>query len=257
MMPPTGRGPMVRIGATGRFGDLPVARRHESADGVGTPNREGSAVTNAAISHTKHDIPGTDGVRRPGSTSHEESGTDLEGYLRPLEEAHVTALHGSGVAFGLTLSATTGSADILIGPGVAVDLSGRHVVLAPGGLAELSETPDVTSSLASVGADGVRLPTGGHTGRCLVTVAWRETFDKALLDSSFQQKFLERQTPWLRLVDPADEAEDQAVVLGTVDLDGGVVAPGGVGPGGRLGVVPVSEGLRLRRAGVGPAGVTA
>jgi hypothetical protein len=202
-------------------------------------------------------VPGSDGVWRPGATSHEESGGDLEGYLRPLEQAHATALHGFGVAAGLTLSATAGAGTVHIGPGVAVDRSGRHIVLAPGGAAEVSSTPDVDSVLAAVTVDGVDLSTAGRTGSCPVTVTWRETFDQKLFDDSFQQRFAMRQTPWLRIAAPGSALDEQAVVLGTVDLTAGVVAATGVGADGRVGPVPAVDGLRLRRAAALPAGVTA
>ncbi|HET6393388.1 MAG TPA: hypothetical protein VFG13_11260 [Blastococcus sp.] len=51
------------------------------------------------IKHIEHRVPGT-AVWRPGSTSHEESGTDLRDYLRPLEQVHNSVLHGSGVVAG-------------------------------------------------------------------------------------------------------------------------------------------------------------
>ena len=74
-------------------------------------------MTSTPISHTKHDVPGADGIWRPGATSHEESGTDLRDYLRPLEQVHNSALHGSGVADGLALSAVPGGTSVRVGPG--------------------------------------------------------------------------------------------------------------------------------------------
>lgn len=211
------------------------------------------------ISHVEHRVPDT-GVFRPGSTSHEESGTDLESYLRPLEQAHGVGLHGTGVAAGLSVLAVPGSVKVKVAPGIAVDGVGRHIVLAPGGLAEIATDPAQSSRLVPVTDTGVELSTLGQTGACVLTVQWRETFDRQLLDDTFQQTFLTRHTPWLRVL-PADTdlGGGLLVVLATLTLDAASgVVPGGAGTAGRAGPVPQASGLRLRtaRQSIAPAGVT-
>ena len=211
------------------------------------------------ISHVEHRVPDT-GVFRPGSTSHEESGTDLESYLRPLEQAHGVGLHGAGVAAGLSVLAVPGSVKVKVAPGIAVDGVGRHIVLAPGGQAEISADPDQSSRLVPVTDTGVELSTLGQTGTCVLTVQWRETFDRQLLDDTFQQTFLTRHTPWLR-VQPADTdlGGGLLIVLATLTLDAASgVIPGGASTTGRSGLVPQAAGLRLRTAlqSIAPAGVT-
>jgi hypothetical protein len=182
-------------------------------------------VVSRRIDHTEHRVPGTT-VWRPGGTSHEEGGTDLEQYLRSLEQVHASALHGTGIAEGFTVSAEAGATTVRVSPGVAVDAEGRHVVLTAGGSAELGDDPDAASRLAPVSADGVHLATAGRSGRCVVAVAWRETFDKALLESSFQTTFLTRHTPWLRLTTAEQAERDAMLVLATVGLaDDGAVRP--------------------------------
>ena len=211
------------------------------------------AVT--GISHTKHDVPGTVGVWRPGATSHQESGTDLQDYLRPLEQAHAGALHGTGVAAGFALAAAPGATTVRVGPGVAVDPTGRHVVLAVDGLAEVSEHPDTDSRLLPVLDTGIDLPTAGHGGQCTITLAWRETFDEALAEGVPAQ-FVERHTPWLRILDAGVPPPAQAIVLGTVAIEQGVVGAAGVGVGGRRGITAAAAGLRLTTPVAGPSGVT-
>jgi len=212
-------------------------------------------VTRTPISHAKHDVPGADGIWRPGATSHEESGTDLRDYLRPLEQVHAGALHGSGVAEGLTLSAVPGGTTVRVGPGVAVDPTGRHIVLTPGGPAEISDRPDEDSRLVTIGDSGIEVPATGRSGSCVVAVLWRETLDEQLATGVVQQ-FVERHTPWLRIYSEGVPPDDLAVVLGTVALDNGVVRAPGAGVGDRHGILLGAEGLRLRTAATGPAGVT-
>jgi hypothetical protein len=135
-------------------------------------------------------------------------------------------------------------------PGVAVDSVGRHIVLAADGLAEVADDPDHVSRLVAPLADGVPLSTLGHTGSCVVTVQWRETFDQGLFDSSFQQTFQTRQTPWLRLLAAGQDPGDGVlIVLATLDLDAASgVKPAGVGPAGRRGPSPATTAVVLRAA---------
>ena len=158
-------------------------------------------MTSQKIQRTEYLVPGS-GLPRLGSTTHAESAVDVTGYLVPLEQVHGSALHGSGVADGLAVTAVPGSASVQIAPGVAVDATGRHISLAAGGTAEISPDPANSSQLVPVTTDGVALPTTGHTGNCVVTVAWRETFDQAQFASSGQKIFQDNHTPWLR-VSPA------------------------------------------------------
>ena len=205
------------------------------------------------ISHIEHRVPGT-GVWRPGETSHEESGTDLEGYLRPLEQVHASALHGSGVAEGLTVLAAPGSATVRVAPGVAIDSVGRHIVLTPGGQVEVSDDPDHSSRLVTLSEDGVDLSTAGQSGACRLTVQWRETFDKQLLEDTFQQTFLNVHTPWLRVLPVDTPTPDIRVVLATLTLDAnGVVAPDGVSADGRQGLAPGVGALRIRATSRAPS----
>jgi hypothetical protein len=213
-----------------------------------------AAVEPLPISRTEYGLGTAPGVPRPGATSHEESGTDLDSYLRALEQAHAGALHGRGTATGLTVRAVTGEAVVRVAPGVAVDPAGRHVVLAPSGSAEVADDPTVGSLLAPVTAAGVELPTTGRSGICRVTARWRETFDQDLRDQT--GAFLTRHTPWLRLEPAAAGAPGpEAVVLGTVTLDGaGLVVAGGADAGERGSVETAAAALHLRGISVRPSG---
>ncbi|MGK5169325.1 hypothetical protein [Geodermatophilus sp. CPCC 205761] len=205
------------------------------------------------ISHTEYGVGTTPGVPRPGSTSHEESGIDLESYLRPLEQAHAGALHGRGVAVGLAVRAVPGESVVRVTTGVAVDGSGRHVVLAPGGAAEVADDPTLGSVLVPVDGSGVELPTAGRSGACRVTVRWRETFDQDLRDQT--GAFLTRHTPWLRLEPTAGGAPGpEAVALGTVTLDGtGRIVAGGADAGERGSVEAAAAVVRVRGSAVRPS----
>ena len=214
-------------------------------------------MTSQEIQRTEYLVPGS-GLPRLGSTTHAESAVDVAGYLRPLEQVHGSALHGSGVAEGLAVTAVPGSASVQIGPGVAVDTAGRHISLAAGGTAEISADPANSSQLVPVTADGVTLPTTGHTGDCVVTVAWRETFDQALFASSGQKIFQDNHTPWLLVSPaPATPADGGQVVLAAVSLDAnGNVLPGGLTAGGRHGPAPAVEAIQLQAASQSTAETT-
>ena len=200
-------------------------------------------MTSRRISRTEYRVPGS-GLPRLGATTHAESGVDLEEYLRPLEQVHTSA-HGSGVVEGLTVTAVPGASVVRITPGVAIDGAGRHIALAAGGFAEISPDPDNTSNLLPVDATGVELPTGGRSGSCEVSVAWRETFDQDLFASSGQKIFQDNHTPWLRL-SPVGGAPDDGIVLATANLDNaGAVLPDGLTAAGRSGPAPAMSGIRL------------
>lgn len=209
------------------------------------------------INRTEHDVPGAPGVSRPGSTSHAEDGLDLTQYLRPLEQAHASALHGRGVAAGLAVSADAGSAMLRVTPGVAVDAQGRHIVLAPGGSVETAENPDQASRLVPVTEAGVELSATGLSGPILVVVQWRETFDATLPEGPHSDdRFVTRHTPWLQLTGTTADPQRDLVVLATVVLDAaGRVTAGGVTPDRRDTLTLGSGGLRLRGATTsGPSG---
>jgi hypothetical protein len=195
------------------------------------------------ITRTEYRVPGS-GLPRLGATTHAESDVDLVDYVRPLEQVHASA-HGSGVVEGFAVTAAPGASVVQITPGVAVDVTGRHISLAAGGLAEISADPELNSQLVPVDDTGVDMPTGGRSGSCAVSVTWRETFDQELFASSGQKIFQDNQTPWLRL-SPAGDPPDERVVLATVNLDdAGVVQPDGLTAAGRSGPTPSVAGLRL------------
>jgi cytoskeletal protein CcmA (bactofilin family) len=189
---------------------------------------------------TEHLVPGTKNVWRPGSPSHEETDATLKQYLWFLERAHNTALHGPGVADGLTVEAAAGTRMVRVTPGVAIDRDGRHIVLAPGGKAELRGTPDLPSDLRDVTEAGVELSTEGHSGQRNVVVQWRESFAKDLHDQD-SAVFRIRHTPWLRLLPPGpdavpdpDDPPEMRVLLAVITVaNDGTVAAGGVAAGER------------------------
>ena len=202
-------------------------------------------MTAEQIVRVEHLTPGSTDPR-PGFPTYEEADADLTGYTRPLERVHASALHGSGVAEGLEVVATVGTGTVRVRPGVAVDPAGRHIVLAPDGRAELSERPDLTSHLVALTADGVEVPTTGHTGNCVLTVQWRETFDQAL-ENDFG-RFRTEHTPWLRFAAaPLTPADPQRVVLAVITLDATGQVTGSVDLSGRSGPAPALSQLRVRR----------
>ncbi|MER6197703.1 hypothetical protein ABT234_10060, partial [Streptomyces sp. NPDC001586] len=171
---------------------------------------------------------------------------DVEGYLLPLGRVRDSALHSWGVASGLRVTATAGSAGVKVSTGSALDAAGRVIVLADGGRAVVDQ--DVADRTVKVSADGLTLDTGGLTlpGDQVLTLTWQEVvgiFDA--MGGSQQQGWL--LAPWLRLL-PLSGFEDtgQQVVLAQLTFgSGGKVKT--LSPGLRRAVgVPV-ERLEFRR----------
>lgn len=80
-------------------------------------------------------MSGPNPTPRTGLTSRAESRTDMEGYVLPADAARTTALYDWGVAGGLTVTATVGSAGVAAAQGTALDADGRVIVLGEDGLA--------------------------------------------------------------------------------------------------------------------------
>ncbi|WP_406335900.1 hypothetical protein [Streptomyces sp. NBC_00203] len=191
---------------------------------------------------------------RGGTTGHGESVTDIESGLLPLAHATESSLHSWGVADGLTVSATANSPGVTVAPGTGLDVLGRLIVLASGGVAVVDPSVDpgqmVNVPTAPVTDAGVVLPTDTlATGALLLTIAFREVQDQGQLANAP----VLLHAPWLRLQAPGDVPDDgRQLVLAQVTLGaGGVVT--GLDPTRRRPVGLPAGRLELRR----PLAVTA
>ena len=128
------------------------------------------------------------GQPRQGTTALRESRVDVERYVRPLMSAHTSAVHGHGVGSGLEVTAIPGAAEVTVATGVAVDVEGRHVVVAAGGSVKLED-----QTLLPVTSSGFTVATEGRTGLWLLSLSWAETFDKAAYQAN--QVFQLMETP--------------------------------------------------------------
>src|SRR6266511_1424583 len=220
-------------------------------------------VVGVTVMRTEYWNLGT-GTVRAGATGHGESLTDVESYLLPLEQAQGRSLFSWGVAAGLRVSATSGGAGVTVGVGVALDGSGRLVVLAADGKAVVDPDVDpdemVNVPTVTVPADGVVVATSAElAGERLLVASWREVESQGAVANAP----VLLHAPWLRLL-PAAGFQDVGaqVVLARVTVDGdgtvaGLVAlrvprleAGVVGDGvaGELGTRP-DGGLELRLGG--------
>jgi hypothetical protein len=194
------------------------------------------------------------GTVRSGATGHGESLTDMESFLIPLDRARGSSLHSWGVADGLTVTATPGSAELAISMGTALDLAGQTIALVNGGFAivDPNADPNQQQNIATVPvtSSGVAMAVSGPAGDYVLTVTWREVQD----DQQPNAPLLVH-APWLRML-PVAGFQDvgEQVVLAQVTLDGaGKVT--GLLPGPRR-VVGVGVGrleLRCLRTGVAPS----
>lgn len=190
-----------------------------------------------------------------GAPSYGDAAVEQEQYQRPLDRLHGMGLHGAGVAFGMQIKCTTGSQDVTILPGLAIDAAGRHIYLANGGQAEIgpnANVPGTPPDSAPVSATGVTLPTAGYTGAQLVIVQWWETWDSASNTSNPNvNQYLD--TPWLQLLPESAYSPDLHVILGKVALDGSsnVTAAGYGDPGTvyqRSSISIPAQTVQLKRA---------
>ena len=174
--------------------------------------------------------PTNNNLVRQGTTAHAESMVDQVKHAMPLERIHASGLHDWGIGEGLAISATLNQPGVRVLPGVGVDTKGRHISLAQGGKAEIgpnADNPNVAPNLTGVLAAGALLPTAGVNGSFFVSVAWFETFDADLWNSSNQTVFQMLLTPWLRLelaANVTDATDDgNRLIVGRVTLVGGNV----------------------------------
>ncbi len=164
------------------------------------------------LTRANHLVPAGD-VFIDGDVDHHAAHIDALGLAQGLVLAHAQGLHGTGVARGLAVSMSTdaaGKSSVQVAPGVAVDSSGRHVLLAAGGAAETSPNavePDGPSAAVAVTDAGVSLPipvvTAAQT--LILTI---EHFERSTTDGSDQLPTL-RHTPWLRWLMPAELASNR------------------------------------------------
>lgn len=183
---------------------------------------------------------------------------DAEQYYRPLERLHGSGMHGTGVAYGMQISAMIGQPNVIVMPGLALDPEGRHIYLGAGGSAEIGPSADVPNTppdLTPVTATGAVLPTAGlAAGTYYVVAQWRETWNSQSSSSNPNTDFY-TDTPWLQLVTADGYQPDLQVILGEVVLgiaDGATVVQsagyGDVGGRQRTAVSVPAQALNLQRA---------
>src|SRR5436190_20342859 len=84
-----------------------------------------------------------------GSHDSKDHADDFANYFMPLDRMHHATMHDRYIAAGLGVSGTIGATEVVISSGVAVDLSGRMVVLADSGNGEIGD-PSAASILTPV-----------------------------------------------------------------------------------------------------------
>ncbi len=213
-------------------------------------------VVGVTVMRTEYWNLGT-GTVRAGATGHGESLTDVESYLLPLEQAQGRSLFSWGVAAGLRVSATSGGAGVTVGVGVALDGSGRLVVLAADGKAVVDPDVDpdemVNVPTVTVPADGVVVATSAElAGERLLVASWREVESQGAVANAP----VLLHAPWLRLL-PAAGFQDVGaqVVLARVTVDGDGTVAALDAEGRRLvGTVAGRVALRVPRLEAGVVG---
>jgi hypothetical protein len=175
-----------------------------------------------------------------------ETDRDIESFVRPLEAIHASALHEWGVAEGMTVSRGSTGTSLVVAPGVAIDVDGRHISLTQGGQAEVSASPNANPPTLTTKADvltaGATLPLGGiSNGTYYVMVSFRESWEA--------QGSVWVHSPWLRLVPQAQAKLDgtDGVPLAQVAINPTAIASAISDQGRKLSAAPVGC-VRLRGA---------
>ncbi|MER5384426.1 hypothetical protein ABT040_29885, partial [Streptomyces sp. NPDC002688] len=179
---------------------------------------------------------------------------DVENYAIPLGMATNSALHISGVADDLTVSAAEDGTEVKVSPGTALDPQGRLMVLAEGGLVA-TDDPDNGAEdphTLTVQTNGVTLPTTGREpGNYRLTISWGEIEKPFKVMGTIQSGLAH--APWLRLVPEAEDAELQVVLAHVTLGTGGLVKD--VTVGSRHSIAVPAEYLELRRPLLTPGAV--
>jgi hypothetical protein len=194
-----------------------------------------------------------------------ESARDMEQFYIPSGQIHGSSMHGWGIASGLSVSVdpTTMESGLSVSPGVAIDRDGRHISLAEGAEADVSQNADMDGNpqsphLTGVAATGAFVPTTENSvplynsGSYYLTIQFWEWFQGFIDPNTASSEFYKYlHTPWLRLLAsvPAkgSPAEGSVIVLAevTLDINGKVIAL--TRDAGR-GVFLPAESIQLSRA---------
>jgi hypothetical protein len=167
---------------------------------------------------------------------------DMAEFHAPLARMHHANLHDWGIARGLEVSGTIGGTDVIIEPGVAIDINGQLIALATGGLGDIGANPP--GGLHTEVSVPVRLGFGSYVGQALyVTIQFAEILRLA---EGSGGRF--EQVPWIRF---------QPVSGGGAYVDNGVsiiLAIVVIDAGGKLAELKVRDAsLPYRRRLIGEA----
>ncbi|MFZ2498183.1 hypothetical protein [Methanosarcina sp.] len=136
----------------------------------------------------------------------------------PLERLHNSNLHDWGIAQGLEVSGTIGGNEIIVNPGVAVDINGQLISLSSlgGGIGE--NPPKGESEKVEV---PVHLGIVSDTDK---TVYVTIQFYEILLNEGTHGKMA--QVPWIRLqtVDDYEEGKSIVLAIAEINVEGELVA---------------------------------
>jgi hypothetical protein len=144
---------------------------------------------------------------------------DFSEFESVLARLHQFFLHDWGVASGLQVQGTIGSANVQVQAGIAIDRKGNLIVLSTGGAGLLGDTPPLTEVPVPVA-----IPTASLTSqKYLLTIQWHETH-RAITSPPDFFCGKQEQTPQLRLqpVTGFTDADD-FVCLAVIELDTGGV----------------------------------
>jgi hypothetical protein len=167
---------------------------------------------------------------------------DMAEFHAPLARMHHANLHDWGIARGLEVSGTIGGTDVIIEPGVAIDINGQLIALATGGLGDIGANPP--GGLHTEVSVPVRLGFGSYVGQALyVTIQFAEILRLA---EGSGGRF--EQVPWIRF---------QPVSGGGAYVDNGIsiiLAIVVIDAGGKLAELKVRDAsLPYRRRLIGEA----
>jgi hypothetical protein len=138
---------------------------------------------------------------------------DFQNFVIPMERMHNSNLHDWGVARGLEVRGSIGETQVIVNPGVAIDISGQLVSLSSNGQGA-NDPKDPTDATKAVSVP-VPISTKSYAGKTeyivvYVTIQFSEISQNGSLNLSRM-----KQVPWVRLqcVDDYDYEKDPVAAV--------------------------------------------
>ena len=143
---------------------------------------------------------------------------DFRDFHIPLERMHNSNLHDWGIASGLEVRGS--GTEIIVNPGVAIDISGQLISLSNEGHSYIGQNPPVGEDfeVRNVGSNEVLVPVhlriDSHAGKTVyITIQFAQILRSGGVLGRWEQ------LPWVRLQPDTDPFDSRSIVLAIARID--------------------------------------